>query len=82
MPEVGESGAMPGLHVGEAVVNTDGPGAAVADVYMAGDSAGGEGQCTPPTSSATNEDCTHTVTEGRILRQWMIPGWSPSTMHH
>ncbi|KAJ8432413.1 LOW QUALITY PROTEIN: hypothetical protein Cgig2_013827 [Carnegiea gigantea] len=82
-PEVGEPGAMPVPYVGEAVASTDGPGPAVAEVYIGGASAVGEGECTPPASSAANdEDCTHVVTDGGKLRQRMIPGWSPCTMHH
>ncbi|KAJ8437854.1 hypothetical protein Cgig2_002988 [Carnegiea gigantea] len=36
VPEVGESGAMPGPHVREVAVTTDGPGPAVEDVYVGG----------------------------------------------
>ena len=73
--KVGESGAMPRPHVGETVVSTDGPGPVIADVYMGDASAAGEGECTPPASSAANdEDCTHVTADGGILRQRMIPG--------
>ncbi|KAJ8424262.1 LOW QUALITY PROTEIN: hypothetical protein Cgig2_019207 [Carnegiea gigantea] len=83
VPEVGKSGAMPGPHVREAAASTDGPGAAVADVYVGGDSAAREGECTSPASSAANEeDCTHAAMEGGILWRRMILGWSPCTMHH
>ncbi|KAJ8434227.1 LOW QUALITY PROTEIN: hypothetical protein Cgig2_005906 [Carnegiea gigantea] len=67
VPEVRESGAMPGPHVGEAAETTDGPGPAVEDVYVGGSSTAREGECTPPASSAANvKDYTHATNDPKM----------------
>jgi len=56
-------------------VNTDGSGPCINEVYVAGDSAAGEGVSTTPASSMANvEGCTPSATEGVDYEATLDPG--------